>query len=185
MPGREQGRVRRRQYGMRAGMPLAVVLLLIACTGAPSGSPTVAPPTGDPLRVLATDLSSGFEEPFSVAAATDQAEYEELWQRLDAPPPAPPVDFEQELVLFLGMAGSSSCPERFAQLVVDTGPRVYARWQPHPAGQACTDDLAPQGVLLAVSRSELPAEPFLLSLREAPICADCAEHPDQRIVDPG
>ncbi|MDQ3938540.1 MAG: hypothetical protein M3253_07645 [Chloroflexota bacterium] len=165
-------------------MPVAVVLLLIACTGAPADFPSPQSPAGYPLRILATDLSSATEEPFSVGAATNQDDYDELWQRIGGTPPPLAVNFERQVVLFLGMAGSSSCPERFAGLAIDATSRVYAEWAPQPPNRPCTDDLAPQGTLLAVARSALPAEPFLLSLRDQPICPDCADHPDQLVVDP-
>lgn len=174
---------------MRAGVIFAAVLLLAACTGAPSPSPTppgstpTAPPA-DELRILATELWGDHpDSPFSVDAATNQADYDELWARVGQQIPQPEVDFTREIVLFLGTAGSSSCPERFERLVVDDTLRVYAEWS-RPMDRPCTDDLAQQGVLLAVAHSVLPQEPFELSLRDGPICADCPTHPDQMVVDP-
>lgn len=193
---------------MRAGMTLAVVLLLAACAGAqtPSTAPTRSPaPAGtiagatlapsapasapgspaDPVRILGTGLWDTVGGSFSVAAATNQADYDALWLRLDKQPPVPAVDFERETVVFLGISGSSSCPERFERLVVDLERlHVFAQWLPPDPGQPCTDDLQPQGVLLAVESSQLPEQPFVLSLREQPICPDCADHPDQQLVAP-
>jgi hypothetical protein len=173
---------------MRAGALLTVILLLAACTGAsnpPTDSPTASPPL-EPMRLLASDLAAiGQPHPFSVAAATNEAEYDSLWQRFGLGSPPPPVVFDRELAIYLGMAGSSSCPEVFQTLVVDESiPSVHAVWQPHPQNQACTDDLQPQGVLLAVARSELPDQPFVLKLRAQPICATCPDHPDQQLIDP-
>ena len=183
---------------MRAGFILVVVLLLTACAGAPSTSPTQAPspspaatptprPTAPPdaARILATDLWADFASPFAVAAATDREEWDELWSQVGLQIPQPEVDFARELVLYLGMAGSSSCPERFERLVVDDTSRVYAEWAPPPGNRPCTDDLAAQGLLLAITRAELPSQPFAFSLREQPVCSDCAEQPDQTVVDPG
>jgi hypothetical protein len=173
---------------MRAGPIMAAVLLLAACAGAPSVSPSPAatdqPTPGQAVRILATDLWGDFESPFSVAAATDEEEYDELWQRVGLQIPQPEADLQRDLILFLGMAGSSSCPERFERLVVDDTSRVYAEWSQPAAGQPCTDDLAAQGLLIAVLRSELPSEPFAFSLRQQPVCPDCADHPDQMVVDP-
>jgi len=173
---------------MRAGPLMVVVLLLAACAGAPSPSagqsPAVTP--AEPVRVLATNLWAGFESPFSVAAATDQASFDALMAGFEPPlassPPA--VDFDSELVLFLGMSGSSSCPERFERLVVDDTGRVYADWADQLPAQPCTDDLQGQGVLLAVARAALPTEPFLFSLRAEPICPECPDQTDQLVVDP-
>jgi hypothetical protein len=173
---------------MRAGPLIAVVLLLAACAGAPSPSPGQSPAAtpAEPVRVLATDLWTGFESPFSVAAATDQAAYAALWAGFEPRPTdiQPAVDFGNELVLFLGMSGSSSCPEVFERLVVDGTGRVYADWAEQLPAQPCTDDLAGQGVLLAVSRAALPSEPFLFSLRAQPICPDCPDQTDRVVVDP-
>jgi hypothetical protein len=136
------------------------------------------------VRILATDLWADFESPFAVAAATDPDEWDELWGQVGLQIPQPDVSFERDLVLFLGMAGSSSCPEQFDRLVVDDTQRVYAEWLPTPGDRPCTDDLAAQGLLLAVDRSVLPAEPFAFSLREQAVCPDCSNHPDQMLVDP-
>jgi hypothetical protein len=167
---------------MRAGF-LAAVLLLAACAGAPPTSPSPTP--GEPVRILETGLSASFEDPFTVAAATNQADYEALWQNFNLRSLRPAVDFGTELVLYFGMAGSSSCPEGFQQLVIeDDVPRVYATWQTRPPNQPCTDDLAPQGVLLAVNRAVLPGQPFTLQLRDELVCPDCPEHPDRALIDP-
>ena len=172
---------------MRAGALWTVALLLAACTGAqsrPTDAPTPSPP-GETVRTLATGLAAaGFEDPFIVAAATNEADYEALWQAFQLRSLPPTADFEREIVIYLGMAGSSSCPEVFRGLVVDRSvPSVHADWQPRP-NRACTDDLHPQGMLLAVARSELPDQPFLLQLRAQPVCATCPDHPDRRLVDP-
>lgn len=173
---------------MRVGAPWTVVLLLAACTGAqPPSTLTPAPSApAETVRTLATGLAAaGFENPFGVAVATNDADYRSLWPLFGLRSLAPPVAFDRELVIYLGMAGSSSCPEVFRGLVVDESiPAVYADWQPHPPNQACTDDLQSQGVLLAVARSELPDQPFVLQLRAQPICATCPDHPDQLVVDP-
>ena len=191
---------------MRVGLALSAVLLLAACAGAPLPSATppasVAPTTGrsavptdppaSPAPSQAADdgwreLGSGLwlEDPFTVAAAIDPAQLAALWAALGQAEPAPAVDFASEIVLFLGMSGSSSCPERLVGLVSDeAAAHVYGQWAEQDPLQACTDDLQAQGVLLAGDRELLPATPFRLSLRAEPICPDCADHPDQLMVDP-
>lgn len=163
---------------MRAGVVLAV-LLLAACAGA---SPS---PGSDAVRIIATDLSL-IERPFSVAVIDNAADYEATWARSSRSAAPPDVSFDTEVVLYLGMAGSSSCPETFEHLVVDAdAARVYGQWRPFDLalGMGCTDDLAAQGLLLAVSRAALPQGEFTLTLREALMCPDCPDHPDQAIVD--
>lgn len=168
---------------MRAGL-LTAAFLLAACAGAPSPTPSVVP--AEPVRTLATGLSAAFaQNPFVVTGATNADDYAALWQTFGLRSLPPEVDFEREIVVYLGMAGSGSCPEVFQRLVVDhEASTVHAEWQPHPPNQACTDDLQSQGVLLAVSRAELPTQQFALSLRAQPICADCPTHPDRAIIDP-
>jgi hypothetical protein len=162
---------------MRAAL-LAAVLLLAACTGA---SPV---PSGDPVRILATDLSL-FDEPFTVAVVETEADYLTAWGRTDRSSAPPDVDWSLEVAVYLGMAGSSSCPETFERLVVDEdAAHVYGEWS-NPASRggnvACTDDLQAQGILLAVSRDVLPAGEFLLTLR-AEVCTECPDTPDQELV---
>jgi hypothetical protein len=161
---------------MRAGVLLAV-LLLAACAGA---SP---PSSGDPVRILATDLTL-IAEPFSVALIDNAADYEAGWAKTDRSSAPPEVDWTTEVVIYLGMAGSSSCPESFQHLVVDAeAAHVYGEWDSGQfVGRPCTDDLAGQGIVLAVSRNVLPAGQFTLTLREALTCPECPDHPDQAVV---
>jgi len=163
---------------MRAGVLLAV-LLLVACAGA---SPSPAP---EPVRILATDLGL-IAEPFSVAVIDNDTDYLTGWAQTDRSSAPPEVDWTSEVVVYLGMAGSSSCPETFQHLVVDLeAAHVYGDWRPVDIalGMGCTDDLQGQGLVLAVNRSVLPVGQFTLTLREALMCPDCPDHPDQAIVD--
>jgi hypothetical protein len=161
---------------MRAAL-LAAVLLLAACTGA---SPD---PSDDPVRILATDLPS-VGEPFAVHVVQDEADYIDGWHATGLPGSPPAIDIATQVAIYLGMAGSSSCPAAFERLVVDEATsHVYAEWNDQSlVGAPCTADLAPQGVLIAVSRDVLPAGEFTLSLREALMCPDCPDHPDQELV---
>jgi hypothetical protein len=161
---------------MRAAL-LAAVLLLAACTGA---SPD---PSGDPVRILATDLPS-VGEPFTVHLVQDSTDYMAGWRATGLPGSPPAVDFSTDVAIYLGMAGSSSCPAAFERLVVDEATnRVYAEWNDQSlVGAPCTDDLAPQGVLIGVARDVLPAGEFTLTLRDTLICPDCPDHPDRETV---
>lgn len=161
---------------MRAGI-LAAVLLLAACAGA---SPD---PSGDPVRILMTDVPS-VGEPFSVHLVVDEADYMNGWRTTGLPGSPPAIDFTTEVAIYLGMAGSSSCPAAFEHLVVDeTTSHVYAEWNDQSlVGKPCTADLAPQGVVIAVLREVLPAGVFTLTLREQLICPDCPDHPDQELA---
>ena len=149
----------------------------------PAATPTPGQSAGEGWRQLGSGL--WLDDPFTVAASTNAAQLDELWASLGQAQPAPAVDFEREIVLFLGMSGSSTCPEQLVGLFADeAAARVYGQWAAHDPGQACTDDLQAQGVLLAVDRELLPSGPFLLSLREQPICPECSEQTDQKLIDP-
>lgn len=162
---------------MRAGV-LVAVLLLAACAGASSS------PAPEAVRILATDLPL-IEEPFAVAVIDNSIDYETAWAHSSRSAAPPEVSFDTEVVVYLGMAGSSSCPETFQRLVVDAeAAHVYGEWESSAIkGMPCTDDLAGQGIVLAVSRSVLPQGQFTLTLREALVCSDCPDHPDQVRVD--
>jgi hypothetical protein len=161
---------------MRAAL-LTAVLLLAACTGA---SPD---PSDDPVRILMTDVPS-VGEVFTVHLVQDDTDYTDGWSATGLPGSPPPVDFATEVAIYLGMAGSSSCPAAFERLVVDEATsHVYAEWNDQSLiGAPCTDDLAPQGVLIAVVRDVLPSGEFMLTLRPELICPDCQDHPDQERV---
>ena len=162
---------------MRAGLLAAVLLLVAACAGASPTSP------GDPVRILATDLPT-ISQPFLVHVALTEADYTEGWQQLGGTGSPPAVDFATEVAIYLGMAGSSSCPTTFQHLVVDDDTaHVYAQWDDNTLkNMACTDDLQGQGVALAVSRSVLPEGEFTLSLRQVVMCPDCPDQPDRTKV---
>lgn len=160
---------------MRAAL-LAAVLLLAACGGA---SPE---PSGDPVRILMTDVSL-IGEPFAVHVVQDNTDYMAGWRATGLPGSPPAIDFTTDVAIYLGMAGSSSCPATFRHLVVDEdAARVYAEWNDPNTNMDCTADLAPQGIVLAVSRAALPAGEFMLSLRQDLMCFDCTDQPDQELV---
>lgn len=144
-------------------------------------------PSTDPAAAEWRVLAEGLwlpELPFAVRAALSQEALEGLWLALGQAGRPPDVDFAREAVLYMGISGSSSCPSVLEGLVVDhQNGRVFGQWRIDEQ-RACTDDLAPHGVLLAVRRDVLPTDIFLLSLQERPICPDCGTHPDQLFVDP-
>jgi hypothetical protein len=162
---------------MRVGVLMAV-LLLAACAGA---SPSSAPGA---VRILASDLLL-IEGPFTVAVIDNATDFEAGWARSSASGPPPVVSFATEVVVYLGMAGSSSCPETFQHLVVDAeAAHVYGEWDSSQfVGKPCSDDLRSQGVVLAVRRTVLPPTEFTLTLRAELICPDCPDHPDRVLVD--
>ncbi|HUP83348.1 MAG TPA: hypothetical protein VM284_04065 [Candidatus Limnocylindria bacterium] len=138
------------------------------------------------MRVLTSSLQI-LPDPFSVALFSTRPPYAAAWLTVDSAGSPPEVDFASKVVIYLGMAGSSSCPVRFQHLVVDeASAHVYGEWDDAtPANRPCTDDLAGSGVVLVVSRAVLPQGEFRLTLRQDLICPDCPDHPDQELVSLG
>jgi hypothetical protein len=139
-----------------------------------------------PARIIGGPNLSMMGDPFTVALARNDEEWAFMWAAMspdrNVNNPAPAVDLAREVVLFFGMSGSGSCPEQFEQVVISEESHVYAKWAEFDGERACTDDLRPYGVLVAVARELLPVQ-FRLSLREQLSCIGCAEHPDYIDVD--
>ena len=112
--------------------PLLIVVLAAACAGSPPATPAGAP---SPPSLVASPpaitpagpadwrpLADGLwlpETPFAVAFAANRSDFDALLARLGQAGPPPAVDFASEVALFMGMSGSSSCPERLERVVVD------------------------------------------------------------------
>lgn len=101
-----------------AGLVLLAGGLLWGCGGGSPGPEALGPQ--NPMVPLASDAQLYYDDrggiPDSVRTVVrDQAEWEEAWERatsrLGDPPPAPPIDFEEHMVLVVG-AGRMSPGDR-------------------------------------------------------------------------
>jgi hypothetical protein len=129
---------------------------------------------GDGWRLLASG-EAGHQEAFIVRAATDEAEWVDLWGSigLDGDPPA--VDFDEEVAVSFGHGIGSSCPEmRLDDVAVRDGV-VFSRASDPLAPRGCTADLTGAATfVVAIERGALPDGGFTLQLTENSVtCPDC------------
>jgi hypothetical protein len=132
---------------------------------------------GEGWRLLGAGESSG-EEAYVVHAATDEAEYADLWASLGTAGEAPEVDFAEEVVVSFGHGVGSSCPELRLDGVRIDGDLVSSAVSDPLAPRACTSDLVGAVVfVVALERSALPDDGFTLVLdaQSLDCCGDLDE----------
>jgi hypothetical protein len=124
--------------------------------------PGPQPQAGNGWRLLA-DEKTGF--PYRTAFASDQADLEALWRQAGISSSLPDVDFESEVVVWFGAVYGSSCPNlRMDDVVVGDGvvyPEIVDLDGPGP----CTADANPHAYVVAIERSSLPSEGFVIRLQ--------------------
>jgi hypothetical protein len=119
---------------------------------------------GDGWRLLAAGEGSG-EEAYTVRAATDDAEWEELWAAVGLAGERHDVSMADEVVVSFGHGIGSSCPEvRLDGLAIGDG-LVHSMTSDPLEPRACTDDLFGAAVfVIAIERTALPEDGFTLRL---------------------
>lgn len=124
------------------------------------------PTSGDGWRLLAKERAG---EPFRTGIAADQQTYEALWDRIGLTSAPPPVDFNDEVVIWLGAVYGSSCPDiRLDDLVSDVDRKLVHGTIVQPSTYVfCTADANPQAFVLALERAKLPPPPFVIQLSAA------------------
>jgi hypothetical protein len=134
--------------------------------------PGPQPQAGDGWRLLADEKTG---HAYRTMIATDRADFEALWREAGISEPVPGFDFEDEIVIWFGAVYGSSCPNlRMDDVVIDDGV-VYPEIVLVDAPMACTDDANPHAYVVAVERSALPSEGFVVQLQ--------AEQPPPGVVD--
>lgn len=134
--------------------------------------PGPQPEAGDGWRLLADEKTG---QAYRTGIATDEADLRELWREAGISAPVPAVDFETEVVIWFGAVYGSSCPNlRLDDVVVDQG-IVYPLIVNVDAPMDCTDDANPHAYVVAVERSALPADGFVIRLQ--------ADEPFPGVVD--
>jgi len=122
---------------------------------------------------LASDFEGGSGWAYRVDAATSEAQWSMVWDKLSPRVDRPAIDFEDEIAVVFGEAHGSSCPDiRFDDLVIDHTRNVVYAETSNPLGNIpCTADLSGAHVfVVAVARSALPPMPFTLQLADVPAC---------------
>lgn len=118
---------------------------------------------GDGWRLLATGQSES--DAYTVRAATDAAEWNDLWAAIGLGGEAPPVDLEGEVVVSFGHGIGSSCPELRLDDVEIAGEVVFSRTSDPLSPRGCTADLVGAAVfVVAIERNALPEGGFTLQL---------------------
>ena len=121
------------------------------------------PTSGDGWRLLASEKVG---EAYRTGIAADPEAYSALWGRIGLTDEPPPVDFQTEVVVWLGAVYGSSCPDiRLDAVVSDVERRLVHGTIVLPSiYNACTADANPHAFVVAVERSTLPAPPFGIQL---------------------
>lgn len=90
-----------------------------------------------------------------------------VWGRLGLEGEAPAVDFDRQVVFYLVIGHSGSCPDTRLDDVVVDGDLVYAVIPTITDEMACTSDWVPRTYLVAVDRELLPTPPFQLTAEKS------------------
>lgn len=120
---------------------------------------------GEGWRLIADGQAAGTEG-YVVRAATDNAEYADMWEAIGLAGDAPEVDLATELVTSFGHGIGSSCPEVRLDDVVIEGDVVFSVTSDPLEPRACTADLVGAAVfVVAIERDAVP-DGFTLWLNE-------------------
>lgn len=121
------------------------------------------PTEGDDWRLLGHEQGAG--EAYRTGVATTDEQLAALWARSGLAGEAPQVDWQTEVVVWLGAVYGSSCPVRLDDVLVTRttvhGDIVVPGSGP---GTACTGDANPHAFVVAVQRDALPDGPFAVQL---------------------
>ncbi len=130
---------------------------------------------GDGWRLLAAG-EAGHADAYTVRAATDEAQFDEVWSAMALGAERPAVDFGAEVVVSFGHGIGSSCPElRLDDVSIGDGV-VYSVTSDPLEPRGCTADLVGASVfVVAVERDALPEHGFTLQLDRdgGPNCEGC------------
>ncbi|WP_250445817.1 hypothetical protein [Actinotalea sp. C106] len=119
------------------------------------------PTEGEGWRLLGHE--EGVGEPYRTEVATTEEQLVALWGESGLTPPAPPVEWEREVVVWFGAVWGSGCPVRLDGIVT-SGSTLHGEIVTPGAPGACNADANPHSFVVAVERSALPAGPFEVQL---------------------
>lgn len=119
------------------------------------------PVRGEGWRLLGQERDAG--EAYRTRVATDEEQLAELWDEsgLGGAPGA--VDWEREIVVWLGAVWGSGCPVRLDDVLV-TGSTLHGQIVVPGWPHGCHDDANSHAFVVAVERDLLPAAPFQVQL---------------------
>lgn len=118
---------------------------------------------GDGWRLLATEPVG---DSYRTWIAPDGDSFAALWEMIGLETDRPAVDFRSHVVIWFGVAYSSSCPDiRLDAVVVDHERAiVHAEIVHVDAPMECTGDANPRAYVVAFERAKLPTGPFMIQI---------------------
>jgi hypothetical protein len=120
------------------------------------------PTSGDGWRLLAVERSG---ESYRTGVATTEDQYAALWAQSGVTAAPPPVDFDDEIVIWFGAVYGTGCEIRMDDVIIDLDRAIVHGEFVVPGNPgACNDDANPEAYLVAVERTRLPEGPFAIQL---------------------
>ena len=120
---------------------------------------------GEGWRLIADGQAAGTEG-YVVRAATDDAEYADMWEVIGLGGDAPAVDLASEVVVSFGHGIGSSCPEvRLDDIVIESDV-VFSVTSDPLEPRACTADLAGAAMFVVVIERDAVPDGFTLWLNQ-------------------
>ena len=125
-------------------------------------APGPQPQAGEGWRLLA-DEKTGLA--YRTGFASNQEDLVALWAEAGISAPVPGVDFTSEVVVWFGAVYGSSCPNlRMDDVRVEAGV-VYPIIVDVDGPRGCTADANPHAYIVAIERSMLPSDGFVIRLQ--------------------
>lgn len=123
------------------------------------------PTSGDGWRLLAVERTG---DSYRTGAATTEEQYAALWADSGVTAERPPVDFDDDIVIWFGAVYGSGCEIRMDDVVIDLDRAIVHGEFVVPGNPgSCNDDANPEAYLVAVDRVRLPKGPFVIQLDAA------------------
>jgi hypothetical protein len=120
------------------------------------------PTAGDGWRLLAVERTG---DSYRTGAATTEDQYAALWAQSGVTAARPPVDFDNEIVIWFGAVYGSGCEIRMDDVIIDLDRAVVHGDFVVPGNPGgCRSDANPEAYLVAVDRARLPRGPFAIQL---------------------
>ena len=119
---------------------------------------------GRPPPVLVSQATIPDEQAFAFAdIATTADGAGAVWDRFGLSAEPPVVDFDQDVLLFLGFGESGSCPARLGGISIRQA-QVEVHLDEGGRG-GCTADYQPRTFVVQIARASLPGDGFVLTLQ--------------------
>lgn len=123
------------------------------------------PTSGDGWRLLAVERTG---ESYRTGAATTEDQYAALWAESGVTAARPPVDFDNDIVIWFGAVYGSGCEIRMDDVIIDLDRAiVHGKFVVPGNPGSCNADANPEAYVVAVDRARLPKGPFAIQLGAA------------------